>query len=382
MPDPISAKDSSLLNRLRRRISAQKILLLAILLFIIAVVCFVVSYRLEHRETPVSKWLDYLPLHSFGDACFVAALVGFGYEWFIRSESEKILEAKIEAIVKASNAETAERLRDLIFYQPTLMARVSTPIERRAAIQTILRADTSNGDLAAEAYEKAVHRATNYPYHWTDYRCSVTLSTITDSRVHSSVREEYFHCYYDIRYDRVWDSQPLIFSCVSSQSEFNNQIADKNCEMCWLFPFIVGSNYSEGSGFLVRDVHVADIPLTVEKQLDRNEARVVYSAMHPKLGELRGKHIPVRFRVESRVKRKAHILALNYGCPVKGVSMEIDVTSTDITRLTVRDFFASDRLPVIKLTPDNAETARKISVQIDDWVFPKGGVVFGWSLKK
>lgn len=60
--------------------------------------------------------------------------------------------------------------------------------------------------------------------------------------------------------------------------------------------------------------------------------------------------------------------------------MEIDVTRTDIAVLSVRDFFFSDKQPIIRYTP-SATNAKKVTVEIDDWVFPKGGVDFVWVIE-
>jgi hypothetical protein len=47
----------------------------------------------------------------------------------------------------------------------------------------------------------------------------------------------------------------------------------------------------------------------------------------------------------------------------------------------ILDFFASTRFPKIAYTP-SFEMPHKIEVEVNDWIFPKGGVVFVWMLKQ
>jgi hypothetical protein len=46
----------------------------------------------------------------------------------------------------------------------------------------------------------------------------------------------------------------------------------------------------------------------------------------------------------------------------------------------VLDFFASKRKPNVRYIPTRQD-CQKIGVEVNDWVFPKGGVVFVWVLR-
>ena len=66
--------------------------------------------------------------------------------------------------------------------------------------------------------------------------------------------------------------------------------------------------------------------------------------------------------------------------PTNGVSMEIDFAETEIVYMNVLDFFVSKEDPIIRYSP-SLQSPHKIEVEVNEWVFPKGGVVFVWVLR-
>jgi hypothetical protein len=150
--------------------------------------------------------------------------------------------------------------------------------------------------------------------------------------------------------------------------------------MVWLFPSLTaGSDLMAESGFAVSNVIVGGLPLSLDTK-SSDLGLTYFEANHADLGSLIGNEVTVQYRVDVRVKKTGHLLTLNFVYPTKGISMEIDVTNTDIAEIAARDFFSSSKKPVIRYLPSSSNT-RKITVEIEGWVFPKGGVDFIWTLK-
>jgi hypothetical protein len=53
---------------------------------------------------------------------------------------------------------------------------------------------------------------------------------------------------------------------------------------------------------------------------------------------------------------------------------------TDIRYVNVLDFFVSRNKPAIAYIPSKQKPHR-IEVEVNEWVFPRGGVVFAWVLR-
>lgn len=367
--------------RVLKRLYNQKILTLAVFLFLLSLGCFVGAHYVEANKAALPPWLPYVPLHSLGDACFVAAMVGFAYEWIVRDESEQRLEQVLASLFGRQVTEVSSAVRDTLLTDPKMLSRLLGPEDRKRVIQSALQAELGDDQLGSEIYECSVKRAFNYTERWQNYRCAATLTNVEDPAASDEVKDKYFHCYYDIRYDTRLDARCLAFVCVPTIEQYNEFLADTSCEMVWLFPVPTGENYAAECGFAVSNVRVGPLHLNINRPADKNKDGGVYClADHAELSKFVGKQVTVQYRIDVRVKKRGHLLTLNFVYPTKRISMEIDVAATDISYITARDFFSSDQRPVIRYLP-SADNARKITVEIDEWVFPKGGVDFVWALK-
>jgi hypothetical protein len=369
---------ASLVDKLLARIYNQKVLFASIALITLAIVLFLVDHYLSsHPSSP--SWLFLGPWRSLADACFVASTIGFLYEWIVRDEAQRRLIEGIDGRLDNQTRKLHKLVRQLLLADPTILVKTTTPTERRRILEATMQVELGDDVLGAEIYQYAVRRALDLKERWQNYRCAVTLTSIVDTSVSAQIRDAYFHCYYDIKYDTVLKNRPLSFSCVATVEEYNTLLADPACEMCWLFPTIDGGAVSSQSAFSVRDVRIGGNVLALTMPPGEPTSSVRYVADHPDLARLVGTVVTVEYHVDVRVKRTGHQLFMSLVYPTKRISMELDVTGTDIVSLAVRDFFASDKVPTIRYVPNRA-SAKKITVDLDDWVFPKGGVVFVWAL--
>ena len=67
---------------------------------------------------------------------------------------------------------------------------------------------------------------------------------------------------------------------------------------------------------------------------------------------------------------------VNVPCQTKAVKVEFEYGGTDIIYVNIEDLFVSKAASSIR-----SSTPQSIEIDVDDWVFPKGGVVFVWVLE-
>ena len=79
------------------------------------------------------------------------------------------------------------------------------------------------------------------------------------------------------------------------------------------------------------------------------------------------------------MEKSGHVYMYTVVCPTRNVTVEFDYALADIGFINVFDFFVSHRSPSIRMSR-TADGPRSVEVEINDWVLPKSGVLFGWVL--
>jgi len=132
--------------------------------------------------------------------------------------------------------------------------------------------------------------------------------------------------------------------------------------------------------FKVDKITVNSLELNINHQTESN-GNLLITCDHPELRKLLGQTVTVYYRYIAKLNKRGHLFTANVIVPTKNVVIELDYADTDIHYVNVLDFFVSTELPKITYLPSLAQ-AHKIEVEINEWAFPKGGVVFVWVLSK
>lgn len=119
-----------------------------------------------------------------------------------------------------------------------------------------------------------------------------------------------------------------------------------------------------------------------ERRIRRSE-RKMGQAYSVTIGEglvREGRPVRVRHVYRALAAESNHQLFLEVAQPARDVSMTIDHTMTDISRLTVSDLVTSIHKPRIAKMPA-ATAAKVVQVDIPGWLLPRAGFTCVWTLE-
>jgi len=102
---------------------------------------------------------------------------------------------------------------------------------------------------------------------------------------------------------------------------------------------------------------------------------------HPSLSEKAGQKVTISYTFKVKAEKTGHAISTTVIYPTFDVTIEFNYAKASIDYVEVLDYFVSARKPAIRYIPDG-NNPYKITVQLKEWAFPKGGAVFVWTLKE
>jgi len=225
---------------------------------------------------------------------------------------------------------------------------------------------------------KGIKTEDEFDEYWENYRYDATLFPFEGNK---AIASEYFRIVFEIRYETVLTRKRFIFACVKGIEELSQ--AMRNTELFARYmlpnrPVIAGSI---ADFFSVDFLTIEDLTLKeVDRGAERHDSYFHRVWSCEGLDALIGKRVKIHYRVRSVIRKRGHFFAMVTEYPVKSLSMNFDMGKAEIRKLSAVDYFVSRHRPQFIYTPSK-ETANKIEVIIDDWIYPRGGVVFIWDLE-
>jgi hypothetical protein len=193
----------------------------------------------------------------------------------------------------------------------------------------------------------------------------------------STVREKYYESFVDMRYESPLLRTDHWFAAVTTIEEYNRILLDPGWELRVIRPPTRAFPAGDERAFTLHSMRINGIDLTVERAT-RDDIQA-YVARNDDLVRLIGQRVTFEYRYSTKMEKTGHVYMQTVVFPTRNVTMEFDYGGVDIGRVNVFDFFVSRRMPSIRVarTPDDP---RSVGVELNDWVFPKSGVLFGWVL--
>jgi hypothetical protein len=187
---------------------------------------------------------------------------------------------------------------------------------------------------------------------------------------------KYYEGYIDISYETTLLKDTFRFTSVTTMEEYEELLKDPTWEMRWVAE--PTKDYSPEVAFQVDYVYVNGLKLHIRKESAGGKQVII--ADHLGLQAMQGKSATIHYRYMVKIKKRGHLLMIHVPCPTHNVAVELDYAHTDIDFVNVLDFFASRQKSNVRYIPTR-QNCQKIGVEVHDWVFPKGGVVFVWVLR-
>lgn len=376
--DPLS---SPLRFRLYRTIYRLKVRQVVIVLFSVSVILYILSYIGSLQNIPaIFKIFSNTPFPAIADACLTSAIVGFTFELFVRSEAEEGLRDTIHDLLGEQTVAILDGIPRALLLTKDVQKEL---IKGSKLDEIILRALQSrlSDDLMGEGiYNGLIRKAIAYEERWSNYRYEIFVEDISDSEVSEQVRKEFFDVIMRITYDTSLRKTRFAFTCAATIEQFNDLMRTPDYEVRWMTPTSNAFPVADERSFQVLQMSVDDIhlPIITDK---KSGGRLEVICEDPNLANKIGQKVTVSYTFKVKAERVGHAISTTVIYPTYDVTVEFNFAKASIDYVEVFDYFVSARKPAIRYIP-NTENPYKITVQLKEWAFPKGGAIFVWILKE
>jgi hypothetical protein len=374
--------------RALKTISNLKIWLVLVLLLLFTLIFYVIDAWVKLNR---GLWVGFslIPWQSLAGVTLGSALVAFAYEWFIRKEADEKLTQILERHSETQNSALEEHfdaqmqalgneIPRALLANTDIMKHVLSPERVDEVIQESLGVRLKDERMAKEAYDSLLSQLFIYKERRSEYRTKIYLAPLRNDQYSNDAIMKYYEGYIDVRYDTVLQKDSFLFTCVSSMDAYNDLLRDPTWELRWEAELTRDFPRLDESLFEVESVSVGGVELNINREI--SEKRYVITADHSSLRSMQGNRVKVLYRYKVKIQKRGHLLMVHIPVPTENVVIDFDYADTDIRYVNVLDFFISRNKPAIAHIPSNKKPHR-IEVEVNEWVFPKGGVVFAWVLR-
>ncbi len=356
------------------RIYKLKTALLAAVSFATGVALLALARYVSSTESLASFSL--WPIGEIGGTLAAAGIFGIAWDFLDSRDREAREDERIRRLL----SESAPAFRDAVVRGFAVgtddLRRVATPAMLDQIATNALSLRLGDEQFAREIYADVRDQAVRAPERWAAVEADVRLSTATADR--GAVGAPRFEVLVAWEYTVVPSHPVARFACVSDRDEFYELTRDVPATSTWFMTPRPGFDASKRECFELLSYSIDGI----DQKIRRSERRTgqTYSVT---LGEdlvREGRPVRIRHVYRAVAAKSNHQLFLEVAQPAKDVSMTIDYTATDISRLTVSDLVTSIHKPRIARMP--ATTAAKVvQVDIPGWLLPRAGFTAVWTLE-
>ncbi|MBZ5735142.1 hypothetical protein K8Z61_11615 [Nocardioides sp. TRM66260-LWL] len=300
----------------------------------------------------------------------------FGIAWDFADARDK--EMREDERIRRLLSESAPAFRDAVVAgftdSPENMRGVATDATLDQLIANALSLRLGDDRFAQEVYEDIRDQAVRTPERWYDVEVKVRLSS--GDRDHRADVSR-LGILVSWEYTVVPSRSVQRFACTGDLDEFHELVTDVPGTSTWLMTPRPGFDPSDPSSFelLAFSVDGEERPV---RRLQRKSGQT-YSVS---IGDdIVREQRPVRVRHTYRTIADPanHRLFLAIAQPARGVSVQVDYSSADISRMSVTDMVPTSRRPYVSQLPAQAD-GRELTIDIPGWIQAGTGFTFVWTL--
>jgi hypothetical protein len=317
-----------------------------------------------------------VPRDTLATTSLGVAGISFVFEWIVRNETKQEFDDALALHFKNQAQELNHQIPKAMLTTREIMRDVLDRDIVDNVILTSLEIRLDDTQLAQEAYESFLSHLLNHEERRKNYRCNVYMTNAQSEEIPAQQAHKYYEAYIDVSYETKLLKDTFRFTSVATMEEYEELLKDPTWELRWVAERT--RDYSPEIAFQVDHVTVNGLKLHIRKE--SAGGRQVIIADHLELQAMQGKQATIHYRYMVKIKKRGHLLMVHVPCPTHNVAVELDYAHTDIDFVNVLDFFASKTKPNVRYIP-TPQNCQKIGVEVHDWVFPKGGVVFVWVLR-
>ncbi len=350
-------------------------------LIILASVAFAVSFILGRQP---GAWFSFASglVKLIADASLSAAVVGFAYEWLVRREALDSLQLMYKSSMRQHQTALVNTvMREIpraLLLDKSVQRSVFFGVQKiEEIIQGALAAKLGDEEMSGSIYEGLLEKTFSYTERFIGLRVEVMLSSVDESES-AYIQENFFDVVVTLRYRSKLKSSRFIFARALDHDQFNLRVNHSDYIFTWRLeetPDLPkdSSRALDLYRFSIDNVELAKVPRVTED--GAYEIVCEDTALEAKIGT----EVTIHYAVMTKLARLDHVFFYTAVRPTRGVTVIFNYARTDIENVLTYDFFVSAKSPVIYQLP--RERPHTVVVELDEWVFPKGGVAFVWRLK-
>ncbi|WP_431230455.1 hypothetical protein [Paenarthrobacter nicotinovorans] len=321
------------------------------------------------HEMAALSWAGFLPLSEIGGTLFAAGLFGVAWDYFDGKDKEARTDERIRHLLE----ESAPSFRDAVVrgfaVENDDLRRVATPELLDSIAGNVLAMRLGDRAFAEEVYADIRDQAIRAPERWHDVDVDIRLSTVGENtkgapRFVVTVKWEY---------TVVPSHEVQRFACVADRDEFRELVSDIPSTATWYMVPRPGFDASKRDAFELVQFAIDG----VERPIRRTERKTgqTYSV---NLGEERlaaAKPVRISYIYKTITPKAGHLLHFDIDQPTKGMSVTLDYSDSEISRVSVLDLIASTKHARIERMPISVP-GKSVTLSFDGWVFPRTCIAF------
>jgi hypothetical protein len=267
----------------------------------------------------------------------------------------------------------ANSFPELLARTPSMLSKLDGGTLDEIAVAS-LAARFGDYALARDWHSTLMSQFSEHVNRRHDHRCRIKLVPVAGHEP-SEVRTYFFDAYVDLRYNTTLTQSVFQFGVVPDVTEYEREIEHGGWEFLAIAEPTIELPVLDERVFHLERLRINGASLDIESRLA--DDRVSYIARGDALDELVGSDVVIDYEYRLKVQKRSHVYVQYVEVPTRNVSIEFDVGQTDIQFVNVFDFFVGRDSPLIT-PPESAKLTRSVQIELNEWVFPKSGVLFGW----
>lgn len=314
-------------------------------------------------------------LESVADVLLVTGAIGIAVDFFTGRDKDAADTERTRSVLRELTPDFVDAVVRGFSVEKDDLARVASPALLDEIASNVLSLRLGDDQFAREIYADLREQAIRAPERWYDVDVSIRLSSI-DER--SALGAPLFDQLIEWEYTTVPSHAVRRFTSVSDRDEFYDLVTDLPATSAWFMPASTGADASSRASYelISFTVEGEDLPI-------KRSARKTGQTYTVRLDEgLIAKGAPVRIRSVYRAvgTRNAHRLFVEVPVPARDLSLTVDYTDTEISRMSVTDAVTSLAKPQVSRIPEHLH-GREIKVDLPGWLMPRSGFTFVWTLR-
>lgn len=328
----------------------------------------------RHAASLSLTWLMFLPLSEVGGTLFAAGLFGIVWDYFDGKDKEARENERIRRLLR----ESAPWMRDAVLrgfaLHPADLERVATPKLLDQLAENALALRLGDRQFASEIYADLRDQAIRASERWYDVDINVRLATAV---VRDSEATPLFDVLVEWEYTTVPSHAVRRFACVSNRDHYYELTTDVPATSTWFMTPRPGLDASSKDAYELLYFSVDGVERPIRRT--SHKSGQTYSVT---IGDdLVRAAQPVRIKHIYRVRtpKNGHCLFVELPQPSRGVSLEMDYSNADVSRMVVTNLVSTSKRSQISHLPEKL-SSKVVSVDVPGWLLPKTGFAFVWTL--